>query len=69
MVILFLPYVGVPLYLVLGSRKMRRMARRLVILLLPYVGVPLDLVLGDRKMRRMARRRERIPVQRDPDHI
>lgn len=28
LVILFLPYIGVPLYLMLGGRKMRRMARR-----------------------------------------
>jgi Phospholipase_D-nuclease N-terminal/Protein kinase domain len=60
LVILFLPYVGVPLYLVLGNRKMRRLARRLVIRLVPYVGVPLDVILGERKMRRLVRWRERI---------
>jgi hypothetical protein len=60
LVILLLPYVGVPLYLVMGNRKMRRMAQRLVIQLLPYVGVPLGMVLGERKMRRMVRWRERI---------
>ena len=60
LVILFLPYLGVPLYLLTRHRKMRRMARRLVILLLPCVGVPLGLVLGERKMRRLVRWRERI---------
>jgi hypothetical protein len=60
LVILFLPYVGVPLYLALGNQKMRRLARRLVIRLLPSVGVPLGLILGERKMRRLARWRERI---------
>jgi serine/threonine protein kinase len=59
LVILLLPYVGVPLYVVLRNRKMRRRARRLVILLLPKVGVPLGMVLGKRKMRRLARWRER----------
>jgi serine/threonine protein kinase len=60
LVILFLPYLGVPLYLMVGHRKMRRKARRLVILVLPYVGVPLHSLLGERKMRRLSRWRDRI---------
>jgi hypothetical protein len=59
LLILFLPYVGVPLYLVFQNRKMRRRARRLVILVLPKLGVPLGMILGVRKMRRLARWRER----------
>jgi cardiolipin synthase len=60
LVILLVPYVGVPLYLVMGNRKMRRMTRRFVILLLPCVGVPLEVILGERKIRRLVRWRERI---------
>jgi serine/threonine protein kinase len=65
LVILLLPYVGVPLYLVLRNRRMRRRARRLVVLLLPYLGVPLGMVLGERKMRRLVRWRERAGSRGD----
>jgi hypothetical protein len=60
LVILLVPYVGVPLYLVLGNPRIRRRARRLVVLLLPYLGVPPGMVLSERKMRRLARWRNRI---------
>jgi serine/threonine protein kinase len=59
LVLLLVPFAGVPLYLVLRSRKMRRRARRLVIHFLSCLRAPLYLVLGSRKMRRLARWKER----------
>ena len=40
LVILFLPYIGVPLYIMLGGRKMKRMAQRKEPILPPDIGPP-----------------------------